>query len=488
MGRHGLRLVAILIVWLCIFSMAGDRWIGKARASGWGQESLGLIGSRDTAEAHYNRGKRYYKRAKYDKAIEELEVALSLDPEHKEAKSLLERAKAWMRAAESLKRLKARREAIKRAERELRKGIKKGTRPMKLVKEEPSGVEMEREKEIKEYCNKWIENYQEKEYGKAIEQFQKVLTLDSGRAGALSYFKRVQKKMERAAKVKARAQRIAIEEAKRTQREAERKAREEQRLLRWGAEGHYKKGMALYKEHRYGLAIDEFKKALDLDPEYERVLMGIKRSRERIKEAEKRAIKKAERKAKEAERMKLKAQKEVERVVRTEAEKRRKQEAGLKKKAKRKAGREELERRRAEREAERKAREAERAKLRAQRKAERKGRREEIERRRTERKAIREAKAEVERKRREELRLAAQKTKEERKRSEQEARAIREDARAHFNEGKVYYLNGSYREAIEQFQKALELDPNYTRAARYIERAQAKIEALKARKLKIRSN
>ncbi len=42
---------------------------------------------------HYMRGARYYRKRMYKQAIEEWEKVLSIDPNHKQSKELIERAK-----------------------------------------------------------------------------------------------------------------------------------------------------------------------------------------------------------------------------------------------------------------------------------------------------------------------------------------------------------------------------------------------------------
>jgi len=48
----------------------------------------------------------------------------------------------------------------------------------------------------------------------------------------------------------------------------------------------------------------------------------------------------------------------------------------------------------------------------------------------------------------------------------------------YYLEGKDCYHYHQYKEAIELFQKALELNPNYSKAAKYLKKAQRKLDKL----------
>jgi len=61
---------------------------------------------------------------------------------------------------------------------------------------------------------------------------------------------------------------------------------------------------------------------------------------------------------------------------------------------------------------------------------------------------------------------------------------VREEIREYYIQGKKYYHQQQYQQAIAEFQKVLELNPNYTKALGYIERAKKRIKETKERELK----
>ena len=55
----------------------------------------------------------------------------------------------------------------------------------------------------------------------------------------------------------------------------------------------------------------------------------------------------------------------------------------------------------------------------------------------------------------------------------------KQQARGHYTQGESYYRQRKYQEAITEFQKALELKPDYAKAIKYIERSNKKVQEAK---------
>ena len=61
-----------------------------------------------------------------------------------------------------------------------------------------------------------------------------------------------------------------------------------------------------------------------------------------------------------------------------------------------------------------------------------------------------------------------------------------QEARKHYSLGKEYFRQHKYYQAITEFQMALELKPDYTRASRYIEMCEGKIRSVVQEELRVK--
>jgi len=228
---------------------------GLSEAEKWMEKCQKKIEKREAAqrqkkiEKYLGEGKALYKEGRYQEALEKFKKILDIEKENEKASLFLEKAKDRITSQKHFIRAKkhlldneyheARGEILKSLSlnpdnREAKESLER----LKKVIEIEQGI---REEEIGIHYHLAKNLYRGEKYGAAIEEFKKVLSLDPGHRGAISYLPKTKVLLE---KKRIEAKRLGLERK---------------------IAGHYKKGRALYGEGEYAQAISELKKAIGLD-------------------------------------------------------------------------------------------------------------------------------------------------------------------------------------------------------------------------------
>jgi len=375
-------------------------------------------------ELHYTQGKRHFKNKNYIAARKEFKDILVLDSKNKYALNALE--KVHETEIYEQKEYARKQKERKEAEEEKCKGL------------------------INQHLAQGKIYLHQEEFNKAIKEFGQVLAVDAQNSAAEKYILHSKKQL-----VEARRQ-----EQARLKEEQERKAKED-RLAQLKAE---KEAKQKAREEELARAkAEKEQKLAQLKAEREEKTR-LKKEAELKRQEEVRLKKEQAIKAKEDRLAQLKAEREEKTRLKKEAEARRQEQARLRK--------EELHQLELKKEAKELALKEAVLKLKA-------------EKLRLERERLLRLKAEKE----EEARLkkeAEAKRQEETSQKEAQKRQKQKQQRLHFAQGKVNYYRHNYIKAIEEFEQALIIDPNYGPAGEYILKCQEAIEEEKEKQLEFR--
>ncbi len=242
-----------------------------------------------TIDKHLGQGKVYFHQEKYQAAIAEFGKILLFDPNHSLAEKYILRCKKESEAARRQAQARLEEEKRQRAEEErlakLRQEKKAGRleKTAKVIKEEK---EEEKLREIKDYYQKGKSYLQRGLYSEAIACFEKVIELEGN--PSIYYTPQAKELIDRAKtekeeKKKEDAQEIAEEEVARRQDEEaqklkaqERAQQQAQRKEEQALRQHYKAGKKYYRQGNYPLAIAEFNKVKEINPEHPYASYGEK--------------------------------------------------------------------------------------------------------------------------------------------------------------------------------------------------------------------
>jgi tetratricopeptide (TPR) repeat protein len=431
---------AIAIVTVLILGIG----CGLARA---GDEDIEALSRRELISQHYKQGMTYYRQKEYFQARIEFDKVLILDPEHKRAKRY-----------------------AKLVFKKIEKDIKR-SKPSHRV----AGKIIDEKIDMSEYLYELGKNYYL--LGKnqeAIKKFEQALLVNSTHKGAQIYLEQVQKELvlkttvaremtaRKEAKLEARRRKLEQEKGKqqardklRAEKEAKKKARDAEREAKKEAKEAKTEERPEKLSRQYQEAIVHFQKALELRPGYSTASKYLEKSQRKLEEQKAKSIKEEIR--------------EKEKQARKEA----KLEARRRKLEQEKGKQQARDKLRAEKEAKKKARDAEREAEKEAKEAKTEERPEKL-------------KAEVEREqeKKKRKRLAKEITKAEKLKKEAEEKFLLEKVEGYYLEGKDCYRSRQYSEAIRLFQKALELKPDYTKASRYLKRSRNKLEKEKRKEVK----
>ncbi len=183
---------------------------------------------REKIKEYYTKGLDYYQKDRLDKATEEFQQVLALEPKHAGALDYLGRIEARYRLLEEERR---ERELALARERERRERERKGR---------------ELAKKISDYFLAGETLYGEGKLADARLLFREVLKLDPQHKGAKEYLAKIEKEKE-------------------------------VKVIPGGAEEHYKQGLIEYNAGHLTRAIEEWKITLRLDPEHERARVALER-------------------------------------------------------------------------------------------------------------------------------------------------------------------------------------------------------------------
>lgn len=298
-------------------------------------------------------------------------------------------------------------------------------------------AQIARQAQIKKHYTQAKVYYKAGEFAKAIEEFEKVLTLNPEHRKSKKYI------------AKAKAELKEIEVAKWS---AAKRAEEEARAKEISQ--YYDLGIKNYKERKFGLAIDQFKKVLALNPEHKGAKKYIGRAKAELeaqarRKAKVEAAKKARAKAQAIEKhynigriyykngKLLEALEEFDKVLALAPEHR----GAIKYVGKAGA---------------------------------------QLERIVQEKRLLEEAQVEAARKAAE-IRAKRLAYEEAQRKAAEAARAIKEKARRadqHYKTGRDYYAQSKFSQAISEFESALSLNPQHAKALYYLARAKGKIERI----------
>jgi len=230
-------------------------------------------------------GLEAYRKGRYDESIKYWEEILLIFPYNEEAKlnltKVLSKADPAL-AAEILKNLYSRAESLfsknrkKEAEETLMiilsvdPNYSKAKKLLSIikgsVKKERVIISEEQKAEARKLYKKGVELYSEEKLEEAIELWKKAIKLDPSFLDARVYLAKAEtelRNLQRAAKLRKETE-VASSDIHLTARK------------------YYLDGISYYLEGLYEEAISEWEKALEIEPENERIKMNIKRAKERL--------------------------------------------------------------------------------------------------------------------------------------------------------------------------------------------------------------
>jgi tetratricopeptide (TPR) repeat protein len=197
---------------------------------------------REIIEKHYFQGIDYYAEGKYNKAIEEWDEVLRIDPEHKGAREYIDKARDKIASANS------------RREKE------------RVTTRKPE------EEKIEVYYKQGINYYLAGEFKEAIKQWEEVLKMEPAHKGAIEYIAKAKERL------KISEEGIGYsayeEEADEYVRELEKTGttdKEKEELIAT----HYQDGLVAYAHGDLSQAMKEWQIVLKLDPEHKKARRAL---------------------------------------------------------------------------------------------------------------------------------------------------------------------------------------------------------------------
>ena len=239
---------------------------------------------RQKLRLHLAQGKIHYYREQYEQAIEEFKQVLLIDPEYSLAGEYIRKCQKGIEEQEQKELLAKEKKAGR---------LKKTA---KLIKEQE---EEEKLKKIKELYEKGKSYFRRGLYSEATACFEEVIELEGNpriyyTPQAKEYVEQAGEKIEE--KKKEDAQKIAAEEIKRRKAQeaqkleakerAEKEAQEkEEEIIR----GRYQSGKKYYRQRNYPMAIAEFNKIEEINPQHSYVTFAeryIEKCQQKIMQTE----------------------------------------------------------------------------------------------------------------------------------------------------------------------------------------------------------
>jgi len=216
---------------------------------------------------HYSRGTKFYLLGNYEKAVEELEQVILIDPSYEKVQKYLDDA--------GKKVIELREERITRQREE--------AKTAEIIAEEKKRAEEKIEIEVRDYFKRGLKFYDNEDYEQAIEEWENALTLNRNDNGIKTEIDKAREKLEEKKKF----------EAKRMQEEARRKEEEfrKENLAKLYSE----QAEIYFREAEYERAISEWKKVLELDFSSNDIRGNILRAEKAIKEIEWKKLEKEKR-------------------------------------------------------------------------------------------------------------------------------------------------------------------------------------------------
>ncbi len=425
----------------------------------------------EITEEHYRHGLDYYRQKEYFRAKIEFDKVLFLSPGYKSAGKYLKLATRKIAT-----------DLAKRAEEDYQR--KKLSR---------------RKESVCEYLyDSGRDSYFAGRYQKAFQSFKQVLLLEPAHKGATVYLLQIRENLtasnavssevteeiEQRTKLREEAARLKVQkkaeekqarEAKKQAREARKSARQEEKERR---EAEKKAGKEARKELK--IKRQEAKRLLREAKQEEKkkkkegkILAAETAKLRKLKAREAKKNAKEERKKAREE---AKGKKKVE--IRAKEEKDKKEEKELAAEVVQSKKLDVRQAREKAREEEKKAREEVKTKKKIEAEAKKEARRKLKQEKKEARERLRKAREEEVRKKKREKILASELIEAKKLQLNAEEEAIAERVIGYYLEGEDCYHYRQYNEAIELFQKALELDPDYKKAANYLKKAQKKLDQL----------
>ncbi len=418
----------------------------------------------EITEEHYRQGMDYYRQKEYFRAKVEFDKVLFLSPGYKSAEKYLKLA-----AQETVKDLD------------------------KKAKEDYQGKKPPRRKaSVCEYLyDSGRDSYFAGRYQEAFQSFKQVLLLEPVHKGATVYLLQIrdnlvasnavssevteeieQRTKLRKEAVRLKAQKKAEEkQAREAKKEAKKEAKAEKKKAREAGKAESKSQRVKESEEKKA-----WKEAVKQKKQEKKLAAQVARAEKlRAREAKKEAKKAAKAEKKKA-REEAKGKKKVEIGAKEEKDKKEQKELAAEVVQSKELDARQV--REKAREEEKKAREEAKTKKKIEAKAKKEAQRKLKQEKKEAREHLRKAREEKVRKKKREKRLASELAEVKKLQLNAEERAIAERVIGYYLEGKDCYHYRQYKEAIELFQKALELDPDYSKAANYLKKAQKKLDRL----------
>ncbi|MBN2406174.1 MAG: PorV/PorQ family protein [Elusimicrobia bacterium] len=217
-------------------------------------------------EDNFNKAKTYYDNGKYIKAYMILEGIMSVAPRYKKAQEYLAKTQAKIEEADVARQVETH---MSRGKKDFSRGnIIKAQREFETVlsidpenqmaNEYIKKIKTRFEEVVTSIYNQGMEHFTNGEYEDALEQMNKVLSLDPGNTQAQDTLLLIKSKMQK------------IEDIRKKQM----------------AEMHYKKGQLLFNQGQYDQALEAFQLAMESDPSNSKISRAIREVNDAVREKE----------------------------------------------------------------------------------------------------------------------------------------------------------------------------------------------------------
>jgi len=266
---------------------------------------------------YVTKGNNLFKKGKYSKAISYYEKALALNPRYPYLKKKISQSKKRLKNIKAEKHFQKGLHAYKQKEyitaliewnkvyeimpsyKNIKSRIKQVNHELTRVKKSKSAKK--KGKNFDRYFSQGLEYLQMGQYRKAINTWQKLLTLDPQNSRVKRYLKKTKTKMleetrellkqanmhwlekDFAAAVKLWRKVLKIDPENLSARQA---LKSNQSTIHNAAEQLYRVGIQNYVKNKLGEAIENWKNVLILDPRHQKAAKNLKRAQEKLKDIE----------------------------------------------------------------------------------------------------------------------------------------------------------------------------------------------------------